>query len=131
MGAGLLTLVEYVVHRWGFHGAERWAPALYDRIHGAHHRLPNDSGRRIVPLSHSLPIAALGYLVLPRGVFAGLLLAYLGYEAAHAVAHARGPLPWPLRAVRRHHAGHHRPGGSDRAYGVSSPLWDYVFRTMP
>jgi sterol desaturase/sphingolipid hydroxylase (fatty acid hydroxylase superfamily) len=129
-GVVALTLVEYVVHRWVFHGAGRWAPARYDAIHGAHHRLPADPGRRLVPLTHSLPVAALAYALVPSGVLAGMLLGYLAYEVAHTISHLRGPLRWPLSAIRRHHARHHGPR-DDRAFGVTSPLWDRVFGTMP
>jgi sterol desaturase/sphingolipid hydroxylase (fatty acid hydroxylase superfamily) len=129
-GAAAFSLVEYAVHRWGFHGARRWAPGLYDVIHGAHHRLPDDPGRRVVPLSHSLPIAVVLMLLTSPPVTCGLFLGYLAYEAAHAVAHRRGPLPWGLRQLRRHHARHHHVD-DEAAFGVSSPLWDLVFRTMP
>lgn len=130
LGAAALPPLEYVVHRWGFHGARRWWPAGYDRIHGAHHRLPNDPGRRIVPLSHSLPVAALAWLVLPGPALAGLLGAYLVYELAHGASHRRGWLPWPLAAIRRHHLRHHALD-ENAAFGVTSPLLDLVFRTMP
>jgi sterol desaturase/sphingolipid hydroxylase (fatty acid hydroxylase superfamily) len=32
--------------------------------------------------------------------------------------------------VRQHHM-HHHFQTPDKRYGVSSPLWDYVFGTMP
>lgn len=128
---GLLgfPLVEYIVHRWAFHGAARWWPAAYDRIHGAHHRLPSDPGRRIVPLSHSLPVALLVYAVLPGPVVAGLVLGYLVYEGAHSVAHRRGWLPGWLRGLRRHHMLHHL--ADDTAFGVTTRWWDHVLGTMP
>lgn len=122
-------LVEYIVHRWGFHAASRWWPAAYDRIHGAHHRLPSDPGRRIVPLSHSLPVAGALWLALPGPVVAGLVLGYLIYEGAHGAAHHRGRLPRWLRGIRRHHMIHHLT--DDVAFGVSTRWFDRVFGTMP
>lgn len=130
IGVLLTGLVEYIVHRWAFHGAERAFPRAYDAIHGAHHRLPDDPGRRIVPLTHSAPVALLAWSALPAGVFSGFAAGYLAYEIAHAVCHLRGRLPASLRPLRRHHARHHHvdPGA---AFGVTSPLWDMVFGTMP
>lgn len=131
VGVAGVGAVEYAVHRWAFHGAKRWAPRLYDAIHGAHHRLPDDPGRRIVPLTHSLPVAGVLYAALGASpAFSGALIGYLAYEVAHAATHARGPLPWPLRALRRHHARHHHVDEC-AAFGVSSPLWDYLLGTMP
>jgi sterol desaturase/sphingolipid hydroxylase (fatty acid hydroxylase superfamily) len=130
-GVLVLSLAEYAVHRWAFHGAARFAPGLYDLIHGAHHRLPGDPGRRIVPLTHSIPVAVVMYAALGGGpVFSGALLAYLAYEGVHAAAHYRGRLPAPLRYLRRHHARHHHTDDG-AAFGVSSPLWDYLLGTMP
>lgn len=48
-------------------------------------------------------------------------------EAVHLSAHAVHPLPG-LRSLRRMHLRHHH-GGNDRAFGVTSPLWDWVFGT--
>lgn len=128
IGAILFTFVEYAVHRWVFHGAKRYAPHLYDAIHGAHHRLPDDTGRRLVPLSHSLPVALAMWCAFPHGVFSGACVGYLAYEAAHGVAHVRGWLPGPLRGLRRHHARHHHVD-EDAHFGVTSGVWDRVLGT--
>lgn len=129
-GWALAGLVEYVVHRWGFHGFEATRPKLYDALHGAHHRLPDDASRRAVPLTTTAPLAGLAGLVLPSGVCAGLLLGYLGFEGAHALWHTRTRLPGPLRRLRAHHMRHHY-AEADRAFGVSTRIWDRLLGTMP
>ena len=58
--------------------------------------------------------------------FAGVLAAYVSYDVAHWAMHS-GRLRGPLRARHMHH--HFADGGT--AYGISSPLWDAVFRTQP
>lgn len=128
VGLAALTLVEYAVHRWIFHGAERLAPGWYNAIHGAHHRFPSGPGRRIVPLTHSLPVALAGWLALPAGVLSGVVTGYLAYEVVHALCHRSGPLPHALGRLRRHHALHH---AGNNAYGVTSMIWDRLLGTMP
>lgn len=129
-GWALAGLLEYTVHRWLFHGLERRRPALYDVMHGAHHRLPDDASRRAVPLTTTAPLAFAAAVVLPPGVLAGVFLGYLWFEAAHALCHRRGPLPRALARLRAHHARHHF-GQPDRAFGVSTRLWDRLLGTMP
>jgi sterol desaturase/sphingolipid hydroxylase (fatty acid hydroxylase superfamily) len=69
---------------------------------------------------------ALGDHALP--LFAGFTHGYLAYDTLHWAMH-RGPLPTSLgRALRRHHMQHHYATPHAR-FGVSSPLWDFFFRT--
>jgi dihydroceramide fatty acyl 2-hydroxylase len=139
-GLGIWTLTEYWLHRKLFH----WEPdhpigsRLHFIIHGVHHDHPNDKLRLVMPPAASIPLAALFfglfYLVfgLPTALplFAGFLLGYLAYDYMHYYLHhfvPRSELGKRLREQHmRHHFQDHRYG-----YGVSSPIWDYVFRTMP
>ena len=63
-------------------------------------------------------------------LFAGFLIGYLIYDYMHYYLHhfvPRSDLGKRLREQHmRHHFQDHRYG-----YGVSSPLWDVVFRTLP
>lgn len=142
LGAGGLavwTLTEYLMHRWVFHfkprsDRQRW---FYFMIHGVHHDYPNDSRRLVMPPLVSLPLAALFFALFWAALppdhappfFAAFILGYLGYDTAHFAIHhfaMRGPL---LRVLKRHHLRHHFVYG-DLNFGVSTPVWDYLFRTV-
>jgi sterol desaturase/sphingolipid hydroxylase (fatty acid hydroxylase superfamily) len=61
-------------------------------------------------------------------VFAGFGTGYVVYDSIHFAIHhwsMRNPL---ARELKRHHLRHHFTD-EHTGYGVSSPLWDYVFRT--
>lgn len=139
-GAGWLTLslVEYLLHRYYFHRTP--APSREGRIeaflaHGYHHQYPQDVTRLVLPPLATVPIAVPVFLLahLALGLtgdmaFAGLVTGYIAYDTLHYVTHhthaKRGPFAW----LRRYHMLHHHDRVPGR-YGVSSPLWDFVFRT--
>ena len=139
IAAGLLTwtLVEYLVHRLLFHVESR-SPAVQRLVylyHGRHHDYPSDTRRLIISPTFTIPVAALlyGLFWLLAGypaaapLFAGLVLGYLAYETLHFLVH-NGYLRnwWLMRQWRRYHLGHHYRDDT-AAYGVTTPLWDYVF----
>lgn len=139
-GLVLFTLIEYSVHRWLFHGAERWgSPRLYRFLHGAHHDRPRDVTRLAVPLTTSLPLLALvlaSWLpwaaLRPQGaaMTAGLLVGMLVYERIHEHTHRtpeRGEGAWMWRRRVDHLQHHHRAHGN---FGVTTALWDVVFGTQ-
>ncbi|HEU4392248.1 MAG TPA: sterol desaturase family protein [Solirubrobacterales bacterium] len=138
-GIGIWTLTEYWLHRLVFH----WEPdnafgrRMHFIIHGIHHDHPNDKLRLVMPPSVSIPLAALFlgafWLIFGDAAFAlfgGFILGYLAYDYTHYYVHHFVPksnLGKQLREQHmRHHFQDHRFG-----YGVSSPLWDVVFRTLP
>jgi sterol desaturase/sphingolipid hydroxylase (fatty acid hydroxylase superfamily) len=134
-GALTWTFVEYWLHRAFFHmradtPARRVTAFI---VHRHHHAAPGDPDRiAATPLYSAglflLLLAAFGPLG-PAGLalLAGSMLGYLAYEAAHWQFHHGRPRGW-LRALRAHHLRHH--GGDGRSnFGISSPLWDLVFRT--
>jgi dihydroceramide fatty acyl 2-hydroxylase len=139
-GFVLWTLSEYWLHRKVFH----WDPdhpighRLHFIIHGVHHDHPNDRMRLVMPPGASIPLAALFFglfwLVfgLPTALplFAGFLIGYLVYDYMHYYLHHFVPKSKLSKRLReqhmRHHFQDHRYG-----FGVSSPLWDVVFRTLP
>lgn len=132
------TLLEYVVHRFLFHFQPRGrnGRAIAFLIHGVHHAFPDDDRRWVIPLTVSIP-AALGLYALSRAAlaevhepfFAGFLAAYLSYDVLHYLTH-RGPMTsrWG-RFLRAYHLAHHH-ASPDRHFGISSPIWDHVFRTV-
>jgi sterol desaturase/sphingolipid hydroxylase (fatty acid hydroxylase superfamily) len=107
-------------------------------MHGVHHDHPNDPLRLVMPPALSIPLAALfllGFLAIfgeAAGfpLFAGFILGYLVYDYTHYHVHHHVPRTAGGKRLReqhmRHHFQDHRFG-----YGVSSPLWDFVFRTKP
>ncbi|MBK8254525.1 MAG: sterol desaturase family protein [Polyangiaceae bacterium] len=138
--AGILvwTLAEYVLHRWVFHymGPRPWQRRMQFIIHGVHHDFPNDADRLVMPIGASLPMGAVFYILFRliagpeycNPFFMGFGLGYLAYDGLHyAVHHFRmssGIGKW----LKRYHMIHHHTGVEAR-WGVSSPLWDYIFGT--
>jgi dihydroceramide fatty acyl 2-hydroxylase len=139
-GLGIWTLTEYWLHRLLFH----WEPSfrggerLHFIIHGVHHDHPNDAMRLVMPPAVSIPLSALFFWLytlifgLPAAypIFAGFILGYLAYDYTHYHLHHHAPRTRLGKRLReqhmRHHFQDHRFG-----FGVSSPFWDVVFRTLP
>lgn len=130
---GLLTwtLVEYLVHRFALHKV----PGLQD-MHQAHH----DETLELIgtPTPISLPLLLVLVLwpmsyVLGTSLafiwFAGFLIGFLGYTFVHYAVHhlSSGGWRW-LKTLKFQHNVHHH-GTSNQNYGVSTSLWDHVFRT--
>lgn len=138
VGALLWSLLEYLLHRFFFHAQVRGETARIAVFlaHGHHHATPMDRMRIAAP-----PLQMVSALLLLFGIcdvifdgsavwiaFAGSIAAYLAYEAIHyAIHHGREGLGI-LRAVRRHHLAHHHVDARSR-WGISTPLWDVVFRS--
>lgn len=145
VGLFIWTIAEYLLHRFAFHFKAR--NPLQERIaflfHGVHHAQPQDKTRLVMPPVVSIPMAVLFYgvfwLVVSRGIgapawtalmFAGFISGYLVYDMTHYATHH-----FPMRSgyakyIKRYHMQHHYKTPNMR-FGVSSPLWDWVFRTMP
>jgi sterol desaturase/sphingolipid hydroxylase (fatty acid hydroxylase superfamily) len=140
--AGLLvwTLTEYVLHRWVFHWTKDTAVGrrIHFLLHGVHHDYPSDKDRLVMPLGFSIPLGILIYTVFyfafgqayGEPMFAGLVLGYLGYDGTHYAVHHFKQTTRIGRFVKRHHMLHHHVD-NEGGFGVSTPLWDVVFGTMP
>jgi len=125
--AGLLgwTLVEYGVHRFLFH-------SLYRHEHWTHHVdvlafIGVSSWKTSSALAVLLLLAWYGQLT---SVFVGAVVGYFYYISVHYVMHR--PNHWAYRFIPgliANHDLHHRKG-IEKNFGVSSPLWDHVFRTF-
>lgn len=139
--AGLIgfTWVEYQVHRRLFHltpSTPARAKFQYT-IHGVHHALPEDRARLAMPPVLSLAIAAILTITFKWmiGAFsfpflAGFFTGYAAYLFVHYLVHAYRPPRNRLKILWKHHFIHHYKDDT-RAFGVSSPLWDYIYKTMP
>ena len=139
LGIVAFTFVEYMMHKHFFH-MEPDTPIkdkLQYGIHGVHHDYPRDKDRLAMPPFVSAAYAAILYLVftLLMGDFAlyflpGFLLGYSGYLAVHYVVHVYNPPKNFFKVLWVNHAIHHYKN-PDSAFGVSSPLWDYLLGTLP
>ena len=131
------TLLEYIIHRYVFHyePKTRVGKLLHFIMHGVHHDHPNDATRLVMPPIISVPLAVVFYVVfiLTLGRFAPAALAgfgfgYVCYDTIHYATHHFAMKRGVWRWLKQYHLRHHYQ--DDHAgYGVSSPLWDYVFRT--
>ena len=137
--AGILiwTLLEYIIHRCIFHYEPRsgWGKKLHFIVHGVHHDYPNDATRLVMPPSVSIPLAVVFWvgfaLIFGRfapGISAGFAFGYVCYDSIHYATH-HFPMQNRVGAwLKQYHLRHHYKD-DEAGYGVSSPLWDYVFRT--
>ena len=139
LGALSWTIIEYLLHRFVFHYQPKtpFGKRIHFFTHGVHHDYPKDSTRLVMPPPFSLPLGAL-FIVLYYNLFgvygfaltAGLFTGYVVYDTVHYATHH---LPMKSRLgkfLKQYHMKHHYTD-SDRSFGVSSPLWDFVFRTQP
>jgi sterol desaturase/sphingolipid hydroxylase (fatty acid hydroxylase superfamily) len=91
----------------------------------------------------SIPLAVLFFLFfktligtilgLPLWVaplFAGFVTGYIAYDMMHYAEHHLSMTWGFLKFVKRYHLLHHYKT-PDHRFGVSSPLWDYIFGTKP
>ena len=139
LGIIAFTFVEYMMHKHFFH-MEPDTPIkdkLQYGIHGVHHDYPRDKDRLAMPPFVSAAYSAILYLVftLLMGDFAlyflpGFLLGYSGYLGVHYVVHVYNPPKNFFKVLWVNHAIHHYKN-PDAAFGVSSPLWDYLLGTLP
>jgi sterol desaturase/sphingolipid hydroxylase (fatty acid hydroxylase superfamily) len=132
------TIAEYFLHRYLFHieGESKWLKAFHYAMHGYHHSTPNDSDRLFMP-----PIPALLFLAVFFGIFYSFLgnltwfflpgfeLGYLVYSFIHYSVHTRRA-PKGFEKLWHHHLLHHYKE-PEKAFGVSSRIWDRIFKTLP
>jgi sterol desaturase/sphingolipid hydroxylase (fatty acid hydroxylase superfamily) len=138
LGLLMWTLLEYGLHRFLFHweGKGPSGKVLSFMLHGYHHEFPDDKMRLVAPALMLFVLGGvigLGYHLVfgPRywaQIFAGTAAGYVLYDWTHYYAHHFHPRRGPGSWIRRYHLRHHFQEGHDR-FGISSPLWDLVFRT--
>jgi sterol desaturase/sphingolipid hydroxylase (fatty acid hydroxylase superfamily) len=138
LGLLAFTWVEYMMHRYVFHMAThtKTRAKLQYTMHGVHHEFPKDKDRLAMPPLLSITLATILLLVfrviMGDFVFAflpGFLVGYALYLAIHYMVHAFQPPKNFLKALWINHGIHHYKDG-EIVFGVSSPLWDYVYGTM-
>ncbi|HKW51372.1 MAG TPA: sterol desaturase family protein [Candidatus Eisenbacteria bacterium] len=145
--AGILvwTVSEYLLHRFLFHyePSQAWLKRVWYLIHGVHHEQPQCKTRLVMPPILSIPLAFLFYglfhlvvgMVLGAPtwtgpLFAGFITGYIMYDMTHYATHHLS-MNWGfLKFLKRYHLLHHYKT-PDIRFGISSPIWDFVFGTKP
>jgi len=142
LGVLAWTLLEYLLHRWVFHfqpGRDSELQRdLAFLIHGVHHDYPYDADRLVMPplVAAALAVVIGGPLRILVGphlfapIFAGLVGGYFWYDLTHYAVHHLRPRTALGAFQRRRHMRHHFKD-SRSGFGVTTPLWDLVFRTAP
>ncbi|RMG73359.1 MAG: fatty acid hydroxylase [Bacteroidetes bacterium] len=138
VGLFSFSLAEYLIHRFVYHSGDYHDLVTWqDKIHGTHHAFPRAKTRLTMPLPVLVPVAtlvisALWLLMGPYafGFFPGILVGYALYLWVHYILHTRRPPKGFFRYWWKHHYLHHYKY-DDKAFGLTSPIWDIVFGTMP
>jgi sterol desaturase/sphingolipid hydroxylase (fatty acid hydroxylase superfamily) len=145
LGIAIWTFTEYIMHRFVFHyePESEAMQKVFFLFHGVHHAQPQLKTRLVMPPIISIPMAIvfyalfalvfgvlldLPYLVAPT--FSGFIVGYLIYDMIHYATHHFPMRSRAMKYLKRYHMMHHFKTPSAR-YGVSSPVWDIVFRTKP
>jgi len=136
-GVFLWSFVEYLLHRFVFHWTEVKEPwrNLASGLHMQHHRTADTADLILAP-----PLVSMFFGTFIFGVFAvltwsltraalletGLFIGYLAYEWVHFMSHRFKPKSAVGKYLKHYHLRHHFKD-PHHSYGVTSPLWDYVF----
>ncbi|HEY5924235.1 MAG TPA: sterol desaturase family protein [Kofleriaceae bacterium] len=136
VAAGVLTwtLLEYIIHRWMSHH-RRFKRTPFAVEHIRHHI----EGNYFAPtwkkaIFATLTAAGLSVLAVPiagaTGIVyvASMMTFYFMYELLHRREHTHAGIGPYSRWARRHHFHHHFVDGRVN-HGVTTPLWDLIFRT--
>ncbi|MCU0343931.1 MAG: sterol desaturase family protein [Ignavibacterium sp.] len=137
-GLFIWTITEYLLHRFIFHLELKGkiGARIHFIFHGVHHDYPSDSRRLVMPPSVSIPLATLFFFLFKFLIgdifvfpfFAGFLVGYLFYDITHYAIHHFNMHSKFWLAIKNHHIKHHYQDPA-KGYGVSSPIWDYIFKT--
>jgi dihydroceramide fatty acyl 2-hydroxylase len=144
LGLFLWTFAEYTLHRFLFHHKPTTPrqERIFFLFHGIHHAQPQVKTRLVMPLPVSIPMALVLFGLLysivavllraPHWVaplMSGFLIGYLAYDLTHYATHHLPMQSGVAKYLKRHHMQHHYKDPGSR-FGVSSPLWDWVFQTQ-
>ncbi len=144
-GAGFLlwTLAEYLLHRFVFHfyAETPFEKRLQFMIHGLHHDDATDATRLVMPPAASIAFSflffglfkvvfgAISHVTFMDPFFALFIAGYLCYDYIHFGVHFFKPRTRIGKFLKQSHMKHHFVSPGSR-WGVSSPLWDFVFGTL-
>ncbi len=133
------TLMEYLVHRFAFHfpAKSSFGKRLVYLYHGVHHEVPDDKGRLVMPPLGAVIIMAILWVLFASLIpapwhepfFAFFIVGYIIYDYIHYATHHLRIRHTLLKSLTRHHLQHHFTSEKSK-FGISSPLWDWVFGTL-
>jgi len=140
LGMMTWTLLEYILHRWFLHysASSELGKAALNRLHVFHHHDTKDQSLVCIPpvICAFFAIAIWGLLIfLGAGQNAaalytsGIAFMMVVYDITHFSVHYMPATNRLLQALKKQHMLHHFSDHSKR-FGVTSPLWDRVFRTF-
>jgi len=125
-----VSLVEYLLHRYIFHGPRH-------NMAQAGHLMHHDEPKALIgtpwlltqAMWWSIACVAVFLLRIPYALsfMAAFITGYVGYAIVHHHLHHHTGLRW-FKQLQIHHNIHHRIPNVN--YGVTSPLWDIVFSTL-
>jgi sterol desaturase/sphingolipid hydroxylase (fatty acid hydroxylase superfamily) len=137
IGFMIWLFFEYIIHRFIFHWKSK---TIIQRIviyilHEVHHTYPRDVSRSISPLFISIPLSVLFYFIFKLifinqalSIYSGFLLGYVIYTIIHDSTH-HFPMNFIIiKNLKRNHMRHHY-FDNKKNFGVTCPLWDYIFNT--
>ena len=133
LGIVLWTLLEYLLHRFVFHRFR----GIVGSFHHEHHGTPRNLQYLFVRPVFSIGVSVImvgaiwaltGSIVQTLQFMAGIWLGYAYYESVHYRVHFSPADGGWIGRQRRAHFRHHFYN-SRKNFGVTTPLWDYVFRT--
>ncbi len=128
------TFMEYLIHRFLGHV---WLLRTPFRVeHQKHHHKRDYFASNFNKLKATIIIWPIIFFItsLMAGFFnsalfsTGFILMYVYYEYLHKIYHVRAPKTALGAFMRKHHMSHHFLDDSLN-HGVTTPLWDIVFRT--
>ena len=141
VGILIWTLLEYGLHRFVFHIQiplrNLRLREFVNASHLSHHASPRDPNKILVHPLYGFVISVILYGLLfaifrnaffVSGIMTGIWAGFLYYEAVHYRVHCSLS---PSGFIARQRQGHfyHQFTNNKRCFGVTSPLWDYVFGT--
>lgn len=133
------TFAEYLIHRFVFHLTSQNSvfKLVHYALHGHHHENPTDRNHLFMPPFPVVLIVIIlfgfFYLILREYTyyfFPGFQLGYLIYSMIHYSLHVKSYKKGIMKKLWIHHGKHHFENSSMR-YGVSTTIWDSLFRTLP
>jgi 4-hydroxysphinganine ceramide fatty acyl 2-hydroxylase len=141
LGVFIWTFLEYLLHRFLFHvQIPIQDPRVREIVNGSHllhHASPRDRNKILVHPVYGLVVSTLLYGILYAifinavsgvVVLTGIWAGFLYYEAVHYRVHFSLSASGLVARQRRTHFYHHFTNNK-RCFGVTTPLWDYVFGT--
>lgn len=139
LGLFFWSWFEYFMHKRIFHmtHSNKFKKSIQYTFHGVHHEYPRDKTRLAMPPAAALIILTVLFfvmqLIMGTYVFTflpGFVIGYALYLLVHYSIHAFTPPKNRMSILWINHSVHHYKDDTV-AFGVSSPLWDIILRTMP